>query len=44
MKNFMICTSSNITPVIKSRRRKCLGHVALMGENGSEYMVLVGKT
>jgi len=33
----------NIVWVIKSRRMRCAGHVARMGEERGVYMVLVGK-
>jgi hypothetical protein len=35
--------SSKIIPVIKSRRMRCAGPVARMGERRSVYRVLVGK-
>jgi hypothetical protein len=35
--------SPNIVRVIKSRRLRCVGHVACMGEGRSAYMVLVGR-
>jgi len=36
-------SSPNIVRVIKSRRMKCAGHVARMGEERVVYRVLVGK-
>jgi len=35
--------SPNIVQVIKSRRMRCAGHVARMGEEREVYRVLVGK-
>jgi hypothetical protein len=35
--------STNIVPVIKSRRMRWAGHVARMGERRGVYSVLVGK-
>ena len=35
--------SPNIVRVIKSRRMRCAGHVARMGEEREAYRVLVGK-
>jgi len=35
--------SHNIFWVIKSRRMRCVGHVARMGERRGVYRVLVGK-
>ena len=40
--NELYC-SPNIVRVIKSRRMRWAGHVALMGERRSVYRVLVGK-
>ena len=40
--SIMFC-SPNIVRVIKSRRMRCAGHVARMGEGRGEYRVLVGK-
>jgi hypothetical protein len=37
-------SSPNIVRVIKSRRMKWAGHVALMGEGRGAYRVLVGRT
>jgi len=37
-------SSPNIIQVIKSRRMRCAGHVARMGERRGVYRVLVGKT
>jgi len=37
-------SSPNIIRVIKSRRMRCEGHVARMGERRGIYRVLVGKT
>jgi hypothetical protein len=37
-------SSPNIFRVIKSRRMRWVGHVALMGEGRSVYMVLVGRS
>jgi len=36
-------SSPNIVRVIKSRRMRCAGHVASMGEESGSYMFLVGK-
>jgi len=36
-------SSPNIVRVIKSRRMRWAGHVALMGEERGVYSVLVGK-
>ena len=36
-------SSPNIVRVIKSRRMRCAGHVAPMGEERGVYSVLVGK-
>jgi hypothetical protein len=36
-------SSSDIIRVIKSRRMRCAGHVARMGDSRSVYRVLVGK-
>jgi hypothetical protein len=36
-------SSPNIMRVIKSRRMRCAGHVAHMGEERGVYRVLVGK-
>jgi len=36
-------TSPNIIWVIKSRRMKCVGHVACMGEMRNSYSTLLGK-
>ena len=36
-------SSPNIIRVIKSRRMRCVGHVARMGERRDVYRVLVGK-
>ena len=36
-------SSPNIVRVIKSRRMRCVGHVARMGEERGVYRVLVGK-
>jgi hypothetical protein len=36
-------SSPNIVRVIKSRRRRWVGHVARMGERTGAYRVLVGK-
>jgi len=38
-----LCSSLNIVRVIKSRRMRCAGHVARMGERRGIYRVLVGK-
>jgi hypothetical protein len=37
-------SSPNIFRVIKSRRVKCVGHVARMGEGRGVYRVLVGRS
>jgi hypothetical protein len=37
------CASPNVTRVIKSRRMRCAGHVARMGEMKNSYNILVGK-
>jgi len=36
-------SSTNIVPVIKSRRMRWAGHVACMGEERGVYRVLMGK-
>ena len=36
-------SSPNIMRVIKSKRMRCAGHVAHMGEEKGEYRILVGK-
>jgi len=36
-------SSPNIVRVIKSRRMRCAGHVARMGEERGVYRVLMGK-
>jgi hypothetical protein len=36
-------SSPNIVRVIKSRRMRCVGHVACMGEGRGVYRVLVGR-
>ena len=36
-------SSPNIIRVIKSRRMRCVGHVARIGERRGVYRVLVGK-
>jgi hypothetical protein len=36
-------TSASITRIIKSRRMRCAGHVARMGEKRNAYRLLVGK-
>jgi hypothetical protein len=38
-----MCSSPNIVRVIKSRRMRWAGHVALMAEGRGVYRVLVGK-
>jgi len=44
MWSFMICISQpDIIRVIKSRRIKCVGHVACMGEGKGAYRVLSEK-
>jgi hypothetical protein len=35
--------SPSIIKVIKSRRMRCAGHVARMGENRNPYSILAGK-
>ena len=40
--NILYC-SPNIVQLIKSRRMRCAGHVARMGERRGVYRVLVGK-
>jgi len=39
----VLYSSANIVRVIKSRRMRCAGHVARMGEARGRYRVLVGK-
>jgi hypothetical protein len=39
-----LCPSTNIIRVIKSRRMRCAGHVARMGQMRNAYNILVGKT
>jgi hypothetical protein len=41
--NDLYCTA-NIVLVIKSRRMRCAGHVACMGEERGVYRVWVGKS
>jgi hypothetical protein len=36
-------SSPRIFRILKSRRMRCVGHVARMGENRNEYRLLVGK-
>jgi hypothetical protein len=44
MKSFMICTLfASIIRIMKSRRVRCAGHVARMGEKRNGYRLLVGK-
>jgi len=38
-----LCCSPNIMLVIKPRRKRCVGHVAYMGERRGAYRVLVGS-
>jgi hypothetical protein len=38
-----IYSSLNLVRVIKSRRMRCVGHVAHMGEGRGVYRVLVGR-
>jgi len=47
MRNEELCdlySSPNIVRVIKSKRRRCPGHVVHMGEEKGVYRVLVGKS
>jgi hypothetical protein len=37
-------SSPNIVRVIKSRRMRCMGHVAYMGEGRGVYRALVGRS
>jgi hypothetical protein len=37
-------SSPNIIRMIKSRRMRCAGHVARMGERRNAYTILVGKS
>jgi hypothetical protein len=37
-------SSPSIIRIIKSRRMRCAGHVARMGEKNNTYRVLVGKS
>jgi len=39
----VLYSSPNIVRVIKSRRMRCAGHVARVGERRGIYRVLVGK-
>jgi hypothetical protein len=39
-----LCSSPNIIPVTKSRRKKWVRHVARMGDRRGAYSVLVGDT
>jgi len=41
MRNFIICTLHQILLVIKSRRTKCVEHVASMAEMINTYKILV---
>ena len=44
MRNFIVlCHSSNIVRVIKSRRLRSAGHVAGMEEGRSAFKILTGK-
>jgi hypothetical protein len=43
MRSLIIYTPPNIVQVIKSRRMRLVGHVALTGERRGIYRVLVGK-
>jgi hypothetical protein len=36
-------SSPNVIRIIKLRRMRCVGHVALMGEKKDTYKLLVGK-
>jgi hypothetical protein len=38
-----VCSSPNITEVMKSRRKGLVRHVARMGDKRSEYRAFVGK-
>jgi hypothetical protein len=38
-----LCSSPSIIRIIKSRRMRCTGHVARMGEKRNTYRLLVGK-
>jgi hypothetical protein len=38
-----LCSSPNMVRVIKSRKMRWVGHVALMGEGRGVYRVLVGR-
>jgi hypothetical protein len=40
---YYLYSSPNIIRVIKSRRMKCAGHVASMGEGRDAYRILVGR-
>jgi hypothetical protein len=40
---YALYSSPNIIRVIKSRRLRCTGHVARMGERRGPYKVLMGK-
>jgi hypothetical protein len=41
---YALYSSPNIIRVMKSRRLRCAGHMARMGERRGAYRVLVGKT
>jgi hypothetical protein len=36
-------SSPSIIRIIKSRKMRCVGHIALMGENRNAYMLLMEK-
>jgi hypothetical protein len=38
-----LCSSPSIIRVIKSRRMRCAGHAARMGERRNAYRIFVGK-
>jgi hypothetical protein len=40
---YLLYSSASIIRVIKSRRMRCAGHVAGMGERRTAYRILVGK-
>jgi hypothetical protein len=38
-----LCSSPSIIRIIKSRRMRCAGHVARMGEQRNAYRIVVGE-
>ena len=45
MRNFIVCTvPPNIVRMVKSRRLRWAGHVAIMEEDRSAFKILTGST